>query len=152
MALCGSHELQKYLAAGQPEIKLGSLNAFAGMRRFRQLATCVLQSDFASLVEDPCNSREKAQAAQNIMLPCPAIVEIARRRRRNIAASRFPIAPFPSIRICFGFRASDFGFPPPSSCRINPAFRLAYGLLPPAAPLLPPLLLWRSAEERKQII
>ena len=36
---------------------------------------------------------------------CTAIVEIARSQRRNVAASRLPIAPFLSIRICFGFRA-----------------------------------------------
>ena len=34
---------------------------------------------------------------------CTAIVEIARSQRRNVAVSRLPIAPFPSIGICFGF-------------------------------------------------
>ena len=47
---------------------------------------------------------------------CNAIVEIARRLRRNIAAFRLSIAPFLAIRICFGFRASDFGFPAPPGC------------------------------------
>ena len=64
-----------------------------------------------------CNSREKAQEAQNIMLLCTAIVEIAGRRRRNVAAPRLPIAPFLSIRICFGFRGSNFGFPAPPASR-----------------------------------
>ena len=39
---------------------------------------------------------------------CTAIVEIALSLRRNVAVSRLPIAPFLAIRICFGFRASDF--------------------------------------------
>jgi hypothetical protein len=47
---------------------------------------------------------------------CTAIVEIARSLRRNSAASHFPSCPFPSIRICFGFRASGFGFPAPPGC------------------------------------
>jgi hypothetical protein len=47
---------------------------------------------------------------------CNAIGEIARSLRRNVAASRLPIAPFLAIRICFGFRASDFGFPAPPAC------------------------------------
>ena len=45
-----------------------------------------------------------------------AIVEIARSLQRNVADSRFPIAPFLAIRICFGFRASNFGFPAPPGC------------------------------------
>ena len=45
-----------------------------------------------------------------------AIVEIALSLQRNVADSRFPIAPFLAIRICFGFRASNFGFPAPPGC------------------------------------
>jgi len=50
---------------------------------------------------------------------CTAIDEIARSLRRNFASFRFPIGPFPSIRICFGFRASDFGFPAPPGCALR---------------------------------
>ena len=42
-----------------------------------------------------------------------AIVEIARSLRRNSAAARFSSSPLPTIRICFGFRPADFGFPAP---------------------------------------
>ena len=50
---------------------------------------------------------------------CTAIVEIALSLRRNVAVSRLPIAPFLAIRICFGFRASDFGFPAPPRCALR---------------------------------
>ena len=47
---------------------------------------------------------------------CTAVIEIARSLRRGVAASRLSIAPFLSIRICFGLRPSDFGFPAPPRC------------------------------------
>ena len=60
--------------------------------------------------------------------------QIARRRRRNVAASRLPIAPFPSIRFCFGFRASDFGFPSPPACVLRvSAVKLAFRMCSQAA-------------------
>ena len=50
---------------------------------------------------------------------CTAIDEIARSLRRNFASFRFPIGPFPSIRICFEFRASNFGFTAPPGCALR---------------------------------
>jgi hypothetical protein len=59
------------------------------------------------------------ESALPLLVLCTAIVEIARRLRRNVAVSRLPIAPFLAIWICFGFRASDFGFPAPPDCALR---------------------------------
>ena len=60
--------------------------------------------------------RKKTEPQSSGLVICPAVVEIARSLRRKVTASRLPIAPFLAIRICFGFRASDFGFPAPPGC------------------------------------
>ena len=52
----------------------------------------------------------------------------ARSLRGNVETSRLFIAPFLSIRICFGFRASDFVFPAPPRC-VRRASAVCRGLL-----------------------
>ena len=62
------------------------------------------------------NERIAAKRRTKTMCLCTAIAYIVRSLRRNVAASRLPIAPFLAIRICFGFRASNFRFPAPPGC------------------------------------
>jgi hypothetical protein len=77
------------------------------------------QMNTDKVIARPLFGRAEICSTDNDLLPgearpelspgiCNAIGEIARSLRRNVAASRLPIAPFPSIWICFGFRVSDF--------------------------------------------
>ena len=78
----------------------------------------ILATDYTDCTdrENPCNPWLTSVGTLPL---CTAIVEIARSLRRNVAVSRLPIAPFLAIRICFGFRASDFGFPAPPRCALR---------------------------------
>ena len=63
--------------------------------------------------------------------------------KKRCAASRLPIAPFLAIRICFGFRASDFGFPtPPGAHRVGAAAAFRLGGSTPAR--------WREKKSRRR--
>jgi hypothetical protein len=107
-----------------------------GLRRWHKDSSQLANNlDYCSTETDPARARGPVRQARrpphylnsydflSCCLLCTAMVEIARTLRRNSAASRFSVCPFPSIGICFGFRVSGFGFPAPPGCGCRISFK-----------------------------